>query len=295
MGFRTVLVATLLVLAGCSGAPGNVGSAGNATSALQSGNATTGESGSSAANVSLPPGVSRTGITDPNGLATAHALLLNKNSYTVNSTYVERYANGTTRVATSIDAQLAQNKSHYYSVFNASGNVERLLGSPSGSIQRWSDGRRVYQAATLNNSTTYKVVYDRRTNVSSPRAELFLNPTSQNELALLFGAINTSAPQPVTRNGTALFRFRSVGLSQANLFTSAQGVSSPGNVSFVAYVDSRGLVHEYSLSYTARNDGTPITVNRTVRYSDVGSTTVPRPNWISKVPVNGTNATTRSG
>ncbi|MEF8851972.1 MAG: hypothetical protein V5A44_02950 [Haloarculaceae archaeon] len=52
------------------------------------------------------------------------------------------------------------------------------------------------------------------------------------------------------------------------------------NVSATFVVSLDGLVTDWRIAYDARFDGRPVRVVHTVRIADVGTTTVPRPDWV---------------
>lgn len=58
---------------------------------------------------------------------------------------------------------------------------------------------------------------------------------------------------------------------------------NPRNITFRALIDSRGIVHEYRLAYTATGTKTNTNVTtrivETIRYTEIGSTNVERPSW----------------
>jgi hypothetical protein len=72
----------------------------------------------------------------------------------------------------------------------------------------------------------------------------------------------------------------------------ATGASNPAALPGPAYVEQRrnvsarldvrrdGLVTDWRVTYDARLDGRPVRVLTTVRISEVGTTTVPRPDWV---------------
>nr|WP_264822408.1 hypothetical protein [Halocatena marina] len=103
----------------------------------------------------------------------------------------------------------------------------------------------------------------------------------------LFQAVDTKVINHTTNNGTTLYRLTSTEIADpTQLDWHESGMKKFRNLTFHAVIDSRGVVHEYRLAYTATltetNPSTSVRVVSTTRYTKMGSTTVDRPSWYAK-------------
>ena len=234
----------------------------------------------------LAPGLTEGGVTDAFALGEAHAAALDDTSYTLHEDFIVEYANGTAYNRGSTDARLAANDSRYFVRQNASG-----LLFDGGAFARviWSNGERVLVADTANDSTSYNSPRDVEGESVPPREALVIDPTKRQQLYSYLGSVETRVTGTETRNGTTLHRVESTGVTNPAAFEVQW--RDPRDLSLVAFVDSRGFVHEYRLDYTASLDGTPVAVRRHVHYTSLGNTTVERPSWYDAAIANVSTAT----
>lgn len=235
----------------------------------------------------LAPGLTGRGVTDPFALGDAHAAALDDLFYTMHENFTVRYANGTAHNRGSTDARLAANDSRYFVRQNASG---LLFGGGSFIRVIWSNGERVLVADTANDSTSYASPRDVEGESVPPREALVIDPTRRQQLYAYLGSVETRVTGTETRNGTTLHRVESTGVTNPAAFEVQW--TNPRGLSLVALVDSRGLVHEYQLDYTASLDGAPVDIHRHVRYTNLRNTTVERPPWYDEAIANVSAGTT---
>ncbi|WP_256687381.1 DUF7537 family lipoprotein [Halococcus qingdaonensis] len=235
----------------------------------------------------LAPGLTEGGVTDAFALGEAHASALDNTSYTLHESYAIEYANGTAYNRGSADARLAANDSRYYVRRNASG---LLFGGGAFARAIWSNGERVLVTDTTNESTSYDSPRNVEGESMPPREALTIDPTKRQQLYAYLGSVETRVTGTETRNGTTLHRAESTSVTNPAAFEIQW--TDPRNLSLVVFVDSRGLVHEYRLDYTASLDGTPVDVRRHVRYTNLGNTTIERPSWYDAAIANVSTATT---
>lgn len=282
-----VVLCAAVVLAGCNGfAPGDDESPSRTVTPA----AVPTDEPTSTAVPRLAPGLAEGGVTDAFALGEAHASVLDDSSYTLHEEFTVEYANGTAYNRGSTHARLAANDSRYYVLRNASG---LLFGGGAFARAIWSNGERVLVADTTNESTSYDSPRNVEGESVPPREALAIDPTKRQQLYAYLGSVETRVTGTETRNGTALHRVESTGVTNPAAFEIQW--TDPRDFSLVAFVDSRGLVHEYRLDYTASLDGTPVEIHRHVRYTNLGNTTVERPFWYDAAIANVSTATTAAG
>ncbi len=85
-----------------------------------------------------------------------------------------------------------------------------------------------------------------------------------------------------TVDGVRVFRLRGERFEDPDELVTPPLLSDPRNVSMTVRIDERGVVRSYSLSFEATFGGGPVRVRRTYRITDVGTTTVDRPAWVTR-------------
>ena len=276
---RSLLVAVLVVLAGCSGPAGPATPTATSTAAPVP---TTDPA------TVLAPGVTVRGVEDPVALASAHAAVLGETSVTVRVEESRRYANGTLRwhrTATQrIDATGPAIRSYHVEAFEGStrdaGLVPDFVRFPDAThVERYAVGEDAYYRYRLRSGDTWYV--------SGPyRADRLVDPG----LVPLFWAVDTRVTGSEIRDGTTYYRLEGGEVTDRTTFGRAF-VSEPfvelRDVSVDAVVDERGVVREYHLSYAlVGTDGTTVHGSESVRFTGIGTTTVDRPAWYEEVRVN---------
>jgi hypothetical protein len=278
-----VLFAAAVVLAGCNGLV--LGGDETSTSTLTPVAVPTDEPTPTPVS-RLAPGLTGQGVTNAFALGEAHASALDDTSYTMRESHTVEYANGTVYNHGTTDVRLTTNESRYSLHQNASGT---LFGGGTFARAIWSNGERVITAETTNDSTSYDAPRNVEGEPIPPREALMFDSTKRQQLYAYLGAVETRVTDRTTRNGTTLYRVAATNVTDPAAFEVQW--TNPRNLSLVALVDSRGLVHEYRLDYTATLGGSPVDINRRVRYTDLGNTTVERPPWYDEAIANVSTAT----
>jgi hypothetical protein len=225
----------------------------------------------------LAPGLTRYGVVDRVALGTAHDATLSNTSYTYLSSVTERYANDTLRARQTTKARVVEPKGRFYFVNNHTLRRVPRVNNTDRRIEIWSDGTRVLRAATVGNNTTYQ----KGSSVGVSTSDF----SNGAQFYTLFRAINTRVVDRKTRNGTTLYRIKSTKVPHPSALSEGRTniYKNPRNLTFHALIDSHGTVHEYRLAYTAtgtaRNTNVTTRIVKTVRYTEIGSTTVERPSW----------------
>jgi hypothetical protein len=270
---RVLLVAALLVLTGCSGAPApgasdRVPETTTATPApvpdlTPTATRTIPPVGGPTvtAEGELAPGVTAEGVVDAIGLGSAHRLALTDRNLTVERVVLVKYPNGT---VVRLDERVA-----------VSAERDRLYWTSrvgNRSVERWSEGV-VLTREVREGTVTY--AGERRRGGTHALEEAY----RRSFLSLLV----TADEARVTRVGEdgptgADYRLTATTDSLREAGSPFGLDPEPGTVSL--YVRADGLVVGWDLAYTAREfRGTPVAVRTTVRHVAVGATPVERPPW----------------
>lgn len=264
-----VLVAVLVVLAGCSGLaePREAPSVEVTPAPVPTDTPTP-------APPQLAPGVTAEGVVDPRALADAHAAVLRNTSKTVRTNETSWYAgywvlrshrHQVTRVAADPD--------RFHTAIEVDGPAAPFSAYR---VEFWSDGERLLRRTVDRDGIETAVVPpESRRN----RTDAVVGRPDSRTVPFLFGLVETRVTSTFVRNGTTVYWIESTGLLRPRALASAENVSDPHDVELRALVDSRGFVRSLRFAYAARVDGRRIWVQWTTRYTDVGTTTVDRPAW----------------
>jgi hypothetical protein len=268
-GLRVLGVVLCLTLAGCGGFVGGTGPTDAVTPAPVP--------APDPEIVRVAPGLTEAGIDDADALARAHVTHLSNRSYTVDRRRLVETTEGTVRLRQHTRAEIAAGYDSYRAVRTVTGGTvtDRTVRI------RWADGRAV-QWVIENGTTDRRIVADSRGIGGPPlppRAALSFDPTYNQRLRILFGAVNVTDvsltnEEVMQINRAPLYRVSTDGATDRGRVPLVGG-DRVGGVSFTATVTPRGIVRSYALQYTVVRDGTRLRVTESVRYSDVGTTTVP--------------------
>ena len=292
VGLAVVLVAVALATLGSSGAPGPAAP----EAGLDAASSGTGEGSEAAAAVStedvgefpetyppgtadlLPPGVTREGIEDAAALGRAHSQRLEERSYAFTVTRHQPAANGSaTPAQPALDRYLfgaiPQPGVTHTTQFAVAGDAYRSrasLENEAGARVRagvfFTDGEW-YVAAPLYGNTSFRSAPVSGSVGPGPdtyRTELVDRYLSSPE---------TELTGVVDRDGRRLYRIVANGTPRPfpDLFTR--------NYTAVALVDSRGVVHDLSVSYAIVSDDDRAIVETSVSYGSFGEVAVRPPPW----------------
>jgi len=273
---RLLLVAVLVVLAGCSSP-----AAPSAGTSPPTETATAAPVPTDAPATFLAPGVTPRGVVDPVALARAHGERLRAGNVTVRVEESRRYANGTVRwrrTATQrVDAVDRPIRSHYVGAFEGSTRGSGLLSGfvrfPDATrVERYTVGDGAYHRYRFPSGDTWYV------GAASPDPRL-VDPG----LVPLFWAVETRVAGREVRDGTTRYRLEGSEVADRTTFERAfvgGRVATVRDVSLDATVDGRGVVRRYRLTYTVvRADGVVVRGRESVRFTDLGTTAVARPVW----------------
>lgn len=216
-----------------------------------------------------PVGLSADGI-DADALAATHESVLLGTNYTVRVT--ERFvANGTVRREATRRRRVAVG-ARAYSI----ARTERTDQFPSTAIGSdigyWFSGNATYERIGRGDSARY------RRYPGGPPGPL-LDPTSHVGIAQIVGAFELR-PSGETDGSR---RFASTELVTPATVPTPNFVGTPRNASLTVRVAPAGYVRSYRLRYEANTSATDgrIRVRRDVAFSNVGTTTVTAPEWVT--------------
>lgn len=266
LGLLSVVV--LLIAAGCSGIGGSSGL--TVTPApVPTGTATPTPA------PRLAPGIAPTGIVDPEALVAAHVSVLNGTSYTVSSSRIDQYPNGSIQSRTVSRIAIAADGRYHYTFDSM---IRRGPGNGS-TVHRevWWDGDRRVSVLTRDGTTVYRT--ERVDGVAQPP----FDPTFHTGLATLFDLGTHTVTERIALDGTTLYRLHAAGFDEGDVFGYAT------DVSMTSLVEERGLVREYRLRFTITRSSSPVRVTRTVRFGGIGTTTLERPEWYDEAVANATD------
>lgn len=263
-----VLLAALVVLAGCGGLAGST----QPTRTLTPVALPTDEPTPTPVE-ELAPGLTAAGVASPFRIADAHAGLLGDASFTLRSVRTVRTANGSLRARTTLTGAFAPGRRRYHVVLTRDGRDARF-----DRLEDFSDGRRVLRAIERNNSTSYTVVRGPGGEPAHPREVLFVDPIFPSYVERLLEAIEAARVESVGGGPARTYRVRATAVSKPTVAAAVEA-GAVENVSLTLLVDERGLVYELRLEYATELLDTPVRVTRRFRYSAVGATTVDRPPW----------------
>lgn len=228
----------------------------------------------------LAPGLTNHGVVDPSALANAHEAVLTNTSFTRKGTMTKKYTNGTIRTQRVMTTRMVAPKDRYYINVEEYGHNTNRYNQTPDNLSYWSNGERVFVASPSSkmNTTTYHHWE------SATPADLesgFIRGEMYSEWFQIF---DTKVSNHTTHNGTTLYRVTATGIADPDRLTKIfPDTKQPRNLTFHAMIDSRGLVHEYRLAYTATltetNRPTPIQIVSGMRHTNIGATTVDRPSW----------------
>lgn len=233
-----------------------------------------------------PPGVTADGVVDPAALANTHGDTLENTSYTLVSNRTVRYANGTVASGLFVRVELAADREFHVTAATAGPDGPLFLGTPPASGEFWSNGTVYLRALTRDGTTTYNEFTPPDNFVGTWRYWRATVPFGGQEgharetIRGIFADVPAEVTGVRTVDGTAVYRIEGEGAASGEF---AKAGSGPvGNVSMVAAVTESGVLRRLELSYVTFFEGRSVRVDWTLRYDDVGATTVDRPPWFDR-------------
>lgn len=271
-GAGAVVVCVLLVLSGCGGV-GGPETPERTPFAVPSDTdqATAGDGGVTG---EYPPGVNESGVVDAAALLSNHSRELRGRSVTVQSNFVRRYAeNGTLRYWARDVGRFDGSDAHV--VRQVTGSSVSSVPGREGRIEWWSNGTAALRTTVAEEEATYRAV-------PQPGPEL-LDRDRRSRLFALFSSLEPTLAERRTEDRTEVFVLRAERANASGVPGEALALGraeSPRNVTFVAQVTAGGRVRGYDLSYEATVGNATVRVTWGLRFEELGSTRVTRPEWV---------------
>lgn len=232
--------------------------------------------------LTLAPGVTANGVVNATVLGIAHNNTLIGRSYTVHHDLVVRYPNGTVHRGFHAVTQVEANQMRIRTTVTH-------IGEHKNGLKRkayWVDEERIVIAKTYEDGMSiYATTKDRH-----PAIPIALARPGEVYTTGIFQNTTTRVAGTTTQNGTTLYRVIATNLTAKQLGWLPSFNPPPSESGTMqALIDRRGFVHQYNTTYETTVDGnTTVTVSSAIRYSNVNSTTVTRPEWYDDTRANTT-------
>lgn len=265
---RTAVLALCLVTAGCGGFVGDQPSVTQPT--------VTPAPVPDGPPEAVAPGLTEAGVSDVDALVRAHVVGLSNTSYTVEHRHTVHDRNRTLVVRQDTHAEISARYERYTAV--------RSVTGPSVTdqvIRTRSEDSRAIQWILGDGTNNSRIVAD-GSGVGGPplppREALFFQPTFHERLRALFLGANVTAVVPASEevsqvHGTPVLRVHADGAADRSQFPTTHA-DRIGDVSFTATVTPTGVVRSAAVQYTVVRNGTTLRVTESLRFTDVGTTTV---------------------
>lgn len=239
------------------------------------GGVTVNADGSAAAgSLDTPPGMEASSVTDPTALTSAHGSVLSNRSYTTTQTTTVTFDNGTVYVERVQNATVAGPDNYHLSAtqggtrtpvgygsrvaFYVDGDTERQL------VVEWDGNRTVRQEPVgfVGRDDSFGRLLQRR------------DIGNEGTVYQLLASAETRTVESQPADG----RYR-IAVDGATP-TALPFVADAGPANVTLHVTPDGVVTDLVVSYPATVGGEPVRVRRVVRYGEVGTATVERPDWV---------------
>lgn len=273
MGRATLLVTFAVILAGCGGAvstdePRTVTPAPVPTDGLQ-----------------YPPGVSEDGVV-ASQLASAHTRSLATTSYTVTTVQEIRRPDGTVLRRTTQVIHTTANPQRVYGQFDQDDTTFRS-GPRTVEIEYWSNDSVLLTRHVSQDPTEEPTIQRWEVDDGVPLIDL---ADAQHLEGFLAGA--NVAPSRTTPDGRTVLV--GSGIRDPDRLVVPLVVDDPSNLSLQMRVRPDGVVEAMRVRYDGTNVGSPVRIEREMRITDVGPTTVERPPWVANASRQTAPETSRS-
>jgi hypothetical protein len=214
-----------------------------------------------------PPGLAADGVTDVSALVGAHTAALSATSFTVETTRTTRSPNGSYEVVANATWRVVPGdpvRGAYSRTVATSGDVPDRMGRLPDAVAAYREGDVTYRRVRNDTGTHYRRADLLNTSVR-------LNPALQRRSIARLGERDPTSVtvEPVTRDGRRRY------LVSARL----NGTRFRSNATLRLLVTPEGVVREVRTTSTVEFRSGTREVTRTTRITDVGSTTVDRPEW----------------
>lgn len=255
LSWQVVGVALLVALAGCGAvSPGD------------------GDAASTTAETTVEGNPSAEQAVDAFDLAEAHRDALANDSFTVTSTTSVQYANGTPALRQFVRTQVNPATDTALTQQTVGGSDPGRFFVPfSGVVELWTNESTSLGQRTYENGTTEPIerMADGVVNVEQL--------TRWEDVALLLSSGDASVVDGDGATDTVVV----TGAEDTELT-----YGEPSELTITVRLSEAAHLRSYTVSYQTTRDDTPVQVTRTVRFTNVGETTVEQPAWVSEAQNN---------
>jgi hypothetical protein len=213
-----------------------------------------------------PPGVADDAVV-PSTLASAHERALATSNYTLAARQWVTDRNGTVLRRSNHTRHVAANDTTYAGRFHQSGTELNVFTSR---IDYWTNGTIVAAQYDERADRPHRVQWAVRD--EGPISDL----TERRTVLGVAEAVDLSVADRVD-GGVVLVGTR---LRNPDRLVTPLFVSDPRNVSVRLRVSHDGIVEALALAYDAERSGQRVRVTHDIRVTEIGSTTVVRPDWV---------------
>lgn len=256
-----VTVVLVLLVAGCFGGTGTPTEGPGSPTEAPTATATPTATAVSFEDVSQPPGVDRSGVTDVDGLVSAHAATLTGTSATVDLSFYLA-VNGSERNVSLTGKVVPDGDRGWMEV-----------GLPDGVGTYYTADGTTYVRKRVDGDVQYGTTDQVSAIPETPRFG------TDERVRTAIAAAEWEPVGTVERDGRTLLAFQASSVDPPNVNTSGDTtVNSSGRL----LVDERGVVHHVSVRTTVEQPDGSVTYALEVSLTGVGSTTIEEPDWISR-------------
>lgn len=233
-----------------------------------------------------PPGVSSEGVVDAPALARAHDATIENSSYTLVSNRTVRYTNGTVASAVFVRLELAADRSFFVRTSTAGPEGPEFLGAPPASGEFWSNGTVYVSALARDGEVSHSQFEPPNNHVGTWRYWRATVPFggqgghARETISGVFGSVRTDVTNVRRVNETTVYTVAGSEAVDGEFATVGSG--PVGNVTVTAEVTESGLLRRMDLTYVTFQDDRSVRFEWTLRYTDLGTTTVSRPAWFER-------------
>jgi hypothetical protein len=249
-----LLVAVLVVMAGCGALLGDNEPASQVTPAPVPTDPSTTPSVSY-----LAPGLTKYGLINASALRETHTKHLENTSFTVREMWILKFPNGTVAARRMVTTYVEGTR--IYRVTTINGFPRQV-----SEVETWYGETRSFGREVSNNSISYsQPSRDRPSHVEAiPKPGTHFNN--------VFEPWMNPDIDRVSRNGTTLYHLENI------------LPSNPSNITVSARIDSRGFIRSYTVSEPITYPPVPNASRsiRSIQFTNIGTTTVERPAWYTE-------------
>lgn len=273
---RSIALAIILVVAGCSGFSGSEDRPDASTDTVTLSPAPIPPTGTPTERPErhLAPGLTRDGVVDPFALAAAHREALSTQSYTVVTNTTIHGPNGTLRTVDRTVA-VAAGGTPYHLVETSESDSSYPVTAVAGRVEIWFAGRpALFRVGTEN------VSYREGTTASlgGPVGDT----TGHDRLVGYYGSVERWAVRELPDGPGDSLVLESRESPDPAVLDLPLLVSDPRDATLRVVVTKDGRVVTTRVRHVATFDGERVEVVRRVRYEAVGNTTVAEPAWVEE-------------